>query len=129
MKKRYLILFFLFFTFSIYSVDIDTKYLIPLNSISAKIDINKLNKNKPYKLIFITTWCNTCKTRLKEIKKNNMLNSYIYIFGNYGIDDIEIVKQFVNSHSELKYVFFDDNNILREHFKIKVVPSEIELVK
>lgn len=126
MKKIIFASFFMILFFNSYSSEFNSENIIPLNYISKKIDIKKLDK-KNKKLLFVTTWCKKCKEKLEQIKEEKKIDNYIYIFGNYGGDNIDTVNLFLNSHPELKYVFFDENDLLKNRFNIKIVPSEIDV--
>lgn len=127
MKKIAISFIFLFLTLNIYCLSIEKDTIEPLTKYAETIDINKIFKQKNKKLIFITTWCSYCKKEIEKIEQTKIENDYIYIFGNYGSDDIKKVSKFLESHPNLKYVFFDKNNILKKKFNIKTVPYKLVL--
>ena len=125
MKKIIWSFLFLFITFNIYCISIEKNSVEPMTYYSQKTNINKIFKDK--KLIFITTWCPQCEKKIKEIEEIGIEENYIFIFGNYGSDNIEKVSQFLKLHPKLKYVFFDKDNMLKKQFSVKTVPFEVKL--
>lgn len=82
----------------------------------------------PVKIKFVATWCPICQKELTEEFVNSQDDNYIYVFGNYGADNIEKVEQFLKKNPHLKSVVFDKNSELRQKFGIKKVPTIKEVV-
>ncbi len=88
---------------------------------------NSLVKKKNFSLKFVATWCPTCKKELTDSFINASNTDYIYIFGNYGGDTKDKVNEFLKANPHIKSAYFDEENLLRRHFKINKVPTIVTI--
>lgn len=86
-------------------------------------EVDLLFEKEEINLKFLATWCPKCQ---EDIKNDRFLEKkYIYIFGNYGKDNEDIVTNFLLENQHIAPSYFDTNNYLRKKFNISKVPSII----
>lgn len=83
-------------------------------------------QNKVVDLKFVTTWCQFCKEEISLVKKNDE-KKYIYVFGMYGGDNEEKIREILKEFSDLEDVIFDETNSLFKRFEVKKVPTVIKI--
>lgn len=102
------------------------KLVEPLTRESSPIQ-NYLVKSDEYYLKFVATWCSICRKELTQESIDSSNKKFIYIFGNYGRDSKIEVRNFLYENPQIKPAYFDNENILKKHFKVNKVPFVVQI--
>ena len=83
-----------------------------------------LSHSKPVTLSFFSTWCADCKVEIEKIKNSANTANFILIA---EFDSLERVNHNLNKMNVATECYFDTEGKIKEYYRIKVVPTEVEL--
>lgn len=92
-----------------------------------KEDLLSTNKNKPYLLIFLTTWCDNCLGQAAHL--SNIETGFKDKINVYGIfadknESLDVLKEFAKkSNTNFKWFYKGDISKLVDFYKINTFPS------
>jgi thiol-disulfide isomerase/thioredoxin len=130
MKKLFLVLLALFFTSSLYAIDVDDQAInFKVQDLNGKtVELDSFKGKKAVWLVFWATWCPNCKDEIPALKElHKKYNDKLEIIAvNVDVNDsIKRTKKYIDKY-ELPYRVVYSNDIARK-YNIMGTPTQVAI--